>query len=307
MKRKIFVGIIIISVFIGTAFGGGYKSRWYMPKLNSAYMQIHDALIGEDIYVGASLGFGSFLKIEPNIYTYQFYPQWHTYGGVLQLKYRPMKKFAGNWIIWAGGMSDNIDLTQVDSIGAGLNATTYSRFMPTFGFGGEVDSVPFFCRGCGYYFTGRFLLGDFIPIYREFDNLNSASPETLSTVIIGDIEVQSPFGSVSALRHLRMRHWFGDDYWRFAYSSPYCCGGILRGTVGWESNYLGFADIEVKIKPFQVGYIIVSTGVKIPTDASLWMWKTGIEFRPSSSKSVSHTGKIPDVEILAPKVRSPYE
>ena len=302
MYRKIFVIIVLISV--GLAIGRGYGNRWYTPKLNSAYVRFQDALIGGDVYAGASIGFGHFLKIEPSLYTYQISPQWHTYGGVLQLKYRPMKKFAGDWIVWAGGMSDNVDLTQVDSLGTGLANTTYSRFIPTFGFGAGVDSVQFFCRGCGYYFAGKLLLGDFIPMYQKFSGLNSSSPETLSTVVIGDIEVNSPFGSVNALRHIRMRHWFGDDYWRFSYSSPYCCGKILRGTVGWESGYLGFANIDVKIKPFTSGYLILTAGVKLPKDASLWMWRTGIEFRPSSSKNISRTGKIPDVEILAPKVHN---
>ncbi|RKZ34069.1 hypothetical protein DRQ33_02965 [bacterium] len=305
MLRKILIvyTIILIAGLVQAQYG-----KWYMPELNLAYVEFHDAVLGGDLYAGASVEFNNMVTIEPVIYTYQTTLEWKTYGGIVQAKYKPVKNFPADIVLWGGAMFESVDLTQMDSanISTGLNTSAYSRITPTFGVGAQLDSIEFICRGCDYYFNGKLLIGDFIEEEVKFKDvssnalLSSNAPETLSTLVIGDITVDSPFGSLGILRHIRMRHWFGDDFWRVSYTSPYCCGNLLRGRIGWETGYLGFADVEVKIKQFSI-----IAGVKFPQETSLWMWRSGLEFRPSEKSTSS--GKCRDVEILSPRIRNPYE
>jgi len=304
MKGR-YVASIVLIITIGGICLGKHGSSGLLPKFSSAYLEYRDALVGMDMYAGARFDYDDFLTIEPNVFTYYTGSGWQTFGGILQFKLKPLEKIPAKFDIWAGGQWDIVDLSDRTNPGSGLSATKYSRMTPTFGVGAGVDSIPFFCKGCDYHFSGRILLGDFIPIYTEFDGLSSTTPETLSTVVVTDVTLGTPYGAASIVRHYRARGWFGDNYWRISYTSPFCCGGLARGRIGWESGYLGFADIEVRIAP-----ISIITGVKMPVDYSIWTWHTGIIFQPPinryNTEQVNKRGSG-DIEVLAPAIRSPWE
>ncbi len=298
MTNKIIAtGVLILTVAATFGYGGSV----FVPRLEMAYLDFHDALVGGDLFAGLALNWNSRFIAQPTVYTYQVSDEWNTYGGVAKFGIIPSGDFPVRFSFWVGGQYDRVDLSNSTNISPGLNAQVYDRFVPTYGVGLGVDSIPFVCRGCGYRFTGEIMVGDFISPYVErFSGLNtSAAPETLSTLVVGNAVLESPFGAVGVVRRLRTRGWFGDNMWRVYYQTPYCCGGLFRGKIGWESGYLGFAGFEAKIKRF--AFIV---GVKIPSEPSLWMWHTALEFHPVLNREPAVGGT--DIQILAPKSRSGY-
>lgn len=282
----------------------GYcNNRLFSPRLNLAYVEFHDALLGGDLFAGVSLDINKNLAFDPTVYTYQITDEWSTYGGVGLFRVRFAEKFPAKVLLWGGGTYDRVDLRSISGqTSSNLTRGTYTRFVPTYGVGVQVDSVAFICKGCNYFFHGKLMAGDFAtPMEIQFGGLSgSSAPETLSTLVVGEVLIDSPFGQVGVMRHLRTRGWYGDNFWRAFYATPYCCGGLFRCRAGWESGYLGFADFEVKIKQFSI-----IAGVKIPEEPSLWMWSTGIVYHPAFGKS-QHANPG-DIRILAPRTRSLYE
>ena len=298
MIKKILITGAVLGVLVG-AFGYCGSGCWFSPRLTGAYVEFRDALVGGDLYAGASLALNDNLTIAPTLYTWQTGKEWSTYGGVLRATIVPTTDFGMKLYLWGGGTYDRVDLRTASGLSSNLAQGIYTRFVPAYGVGVGVDSVRFFCDGCNYFFSGKLLVGDFAtPTAIQFNGINAPSaPETLSTLVIGDVLLNSPLGAVGVVRHVRTRGWFDDNWWRVSYTCPYCCGGLFRVRLGWESGYLGFADFEVKIDRFSV-----IAGVKIPTETSLWMWRTGIEFRPAAKKSSSFR----DIQILSPRGHSIY-
>ena len=283
--------------------------QWYVPKLIGAYGEYSSALVGGEATSGVALEFAKTVEIGASLWTYQSTVGWQTWGGTLRSDVRisPCTVWRISGLL--GVYADMVNLTGRNPSPALSGIQKISRYYPTFAIGAGVDSVKFICKDCKYYFTGEALVGDFIAFGYRFDDA-SVRGESLSTTFVISAETATPYGAAGAFRKASLRKWSGDNIWRLYYTSPYCCGGLLRGTVGWESDFIGFAAGEINIEPFTEKYpLSVIIGAKLPRDISLWQWNVGLQFHPQSEarrKCKNGISTNRDVEILAPTIIYPY-
>ena len=283
--------------------------QWYVPKLIGAYGEYGSALVGGEAASGIMLEFAKVVEMDASLWTYQSTVGWQTWSGTVRGDVRISPCTAWRFSGILGINADMVNLTDRNPSPALAGIQKMSRYYPTFAIGAGVDSAKFICKDCNYYFTGEALIGDFIAFGYRFDDA-SARGESLSTTFLISAETATPYGAAGVCRKASLRKWSGDNIWRLYYTSPYCCGGLLRGTVGWESDFIGFAAAEVNIEPFTEKYpLSLMLGAKLPKDASLWQWSIGLRFHPQSgarSKCGNGTKANRDVEILAPRIMYPY-
>lgn len=254
-----------------------------MFEFVGGYGEYRSATVGGELLAEATFDVLGAFRVTPSLWTYQSMVGWQSWSGGVRVDARPSPCFLGKIVLEAGVVADIVDLGAGDlSVSPSLSdvaGRNLSRRRLDFAVGVGVDSIPFVCEGCNYFFSGEALVGNFVPgAYRFY---GGAVGESLSTTFVLSAEVATPFGAASAVRRSAERGWFADRCWIISYESPRFCHGLLSGKVGWESGFLGFAELLVRFKPLAEDYpFVASVGVWLPKDASLWQWRVGLGFYP---------------------------
>jgi hypothetical protein len=292
MSNKYIVTATLL--FAAAAFGQSKN-----VALATSYAKYSSDLIGGEGDAGATMRFYNLVDVSLGLWTYQSTEGWQSWQQNLRMDAKYSKCSPLKIILVENFYMDMVDLRD-RRVSPSLDTTTASRSRVGFAAGFGVDSARFFCRNCNYFVSANILIGDFIQNGYS-SNYIPFSGETVSTAYYVDFETATPFGAFLIAYKNQARNYYGDETWRLSYKSPYCCNDMLRGTIGWENGFIGFASAELDIsKAYKSVPMSLEFGVSIPNEASMWQWSFGISYHPGSKYSCTRKGHKSGGSVQAP-------
>ncbi len=282
---------LVVLTFCGAAFGA--------PRIYDASAQYRSATIGGsgDGFLG--LRFCDNFDLNMFLSTYQSLEGYSSYdiaGGLgWKLPFSFPLKLSGKF----GITNETIDLTDRHASPSLGSVSDLSKTVPHYSFGIVVDTFAF--RGIHrepMEFFGGFVLGDFVSTEEAFSSI--VAPEEISANVALFGELGTRYGRFGISRNMTSRNYFGENVWNLSYRTPPLVNGLMTAKIGWENKFAALAELEFKVRCS----MFLTFGVDIPSESSMWTWRTGIEYRPKLAKSYKKRG---DIEILAPKIRSIYD
>lgn len=263
---------IVLAMFFTTSLSLGQL------HLSKAFLQYDHTLVGGDIEAGAFVQIVPSFVLSGYVGTQQTFEGWQGFSGLVRSDFSLLDlplRFTPRGFTWLGGKYETVNIAgRAPSPNLLQFGSSFSRFVPAFGVGVGIDSLEFICENCPYYIWAEASVGDFVSQRISF--IRSSPTETLSLSVLLSAKASTPYGSAVMRRQMRIREWFGDNIWQLEYETPSLCYDMLKFGVGWETGYLGFANVEFTVLP-----IVLYLSALVPKDASLWRWSVGVGFIPS--------------------------